>query len=267
MSALELIDIGLNLSHDSFDHDRDEVLAHAVAAGVARMLITGSDVAHSRKALELVRRHPGLLRSTAGVHPHHAKDLQAADQAALRELLSQAEVVAVGECGLDYFRNFSPPADQERAFRLQLELAVETGKPVFLHEREAHEAFANIVAEYLPRINGGVAHCFTGTATQVQKYVELGLYIGITGWICDERRGQALREAVRHIPLERLLIETDAPYLIPRDLKPKPGSHRNEPKYLPAVLKRLASCREESVEVIAAATTANALRLFRWPSP
>lgn len=264
MSAFELFDIGLNLTHDSFDRDRDEVLAHARAAGVARMLITGSDVAHSRKALELVRQHPQVLRATAGVHPHHAKDLHAADEAALRELLSQPEVVAVGECGLDYFRNFSTPTDQERAFRLQLELAVTTGKPVFLHERDAHSAFVGIVGEYLPRIQGGVAHCFTGTAEQVSKYIELGLYVGVTGWICDERRGQALREAVRHIPLDRLLIETDAPYLIPRDLKPKPSSHRNEPQYLPAVLQRLAACRDESAEILAAATTANARRLFGW---
>jgi len=190
------------------------------------------------------------------VHPHHAKDLHGSDQAALRELLAQPEVLAVGECGLDYFRNFSTHEDQERALRLQLELAVEIGKPVFLHERDAHDAFVNIVGEYVPRIVGGVAHCFTGTVAQVQRYVELGLYVGVTGWICDERRGQSLREAVRHIPLERLLIETDAPYLIPRDLKPKPTSHRNEPQYLPAVLKRLAACREEPVEVIATATTA-----------
>jgi len=264
LSTLDLVDIGLNLSHDSFDHDCDAVLARAAAAGVTRMLITGSDVPHSRKALQLARLHPQSLRSTAGVHPHHAKDLQRSDHAALRELLAQPEVLAVGECGLDYFRNFSTHEDQERALRLQLELAIEIGKPVFLHERDAHDAFANIVGEYLPRIVGGVAHCFTGTVAQVQRYVELDLYVGVTGWICDERRGQSLREAVRHVPLERLLIETDAPYLIPRDLKPKPPSHRNEPQYLPAVLKRLAVCREESVDAIAAATTANAVRLFRW---
>jgi len=264
LSTPELIDIGLNLTHDSFDHDREQVLAHAVDAGVTRMLITGSDVKHSRKALELVRHYPSRLRSTAGVHPHHAKDLHDSDRDALRELLLKTEVLAVGECGLDYFRNFSSHEEQERAFRLQLELAIEVGKPVFLHERDAHDAFVNIVREYQPQLHGGVAHCFTGTAMQTEKYLELGLYIGITGWICDERRGQSLREAARHIPLDRLLVETDAPYLIPRDLQPKPSSHRNEPKYLPAVLQRLAACREESFEVIAAATTANALKLFRW---
>lgn len=264
MSAPDLVDIGLNLSHDSFDHDRDAVLARGVAAGVTRMLVTGSDVAHSRKASELAHNYPRLLRSTAGVHPHHAKDFQARDLAELRALLTQPEVLAVGECGLDYFRDISPRADQERVFRLQLQLAVEIGKPIFMHERDAHDAFVNIVGDYLPHIAGGVAHCFTGTVEQVTKYVELGLSIGVTGWICDERRGQTLREAVRHVPLDRLLIETDAPYLIPRNLKPKPKSHRNEPQYLPSVLERLAVCREESVEMLGAATTANALRLFRW---
>lgn len=261
---LELFDIGLNLTHDSFDHDREQVLARAADSGVTRMLITGSDLEHSHKALTLTRQHPSRLRCTTGVHPHHAKDLRDDDVHALRELLAQPEVLAVGECGLDYFRNFSSHQDQERVFRLQLEWAVETGKPVFLHERDAHEAFVAIVGEYAARLGGGVAHCFTGTPAQAQSYLELGLYIGVTGWICDERRGQSLRDTVRHIPLERLLIETDAPYLIPRDLKPKPGSHRNEPQYLPAVLQRLAACREESVETIAAATTQNALRLFEW---
>lgn len=259
-----LIDVGLNLTHESFAHDMDAVLARAAAAGVEHMLITGSDVPHSQAALQLAQLHPSKLRATAGIHPHHAKDFSAEQLPLLKELLAEPLVLAVGECGLDYFRNFSTHEQQEQLFRLQLELAVSVGKPVFLHERDAHDLFVGIVNEYLPRLCGGVAHCFTGTAAQARQYVDMGLYVGITGWICDERRGESLRAAVRDIPLDRLLIETDAPYLIPRDLKPKPKSHRNEPMHLPAVLQRLAACRNEAVETLAAATTANAQRLFNW---
>lgn len=262
--ALDLLDIGLNLTHDSFAPDLEAVLQRAATAGVRRAIVTGNDLAHSRAAIALAERYPERLRATAGTHPHHAVHLSDADRTALLELLRQRVVVAVGECGLDYFRNLSPHANQERAFRLQLELAVETGKPVFLHQRDAHQDFVRILGEYLARIRGGVAHCFTDGPEQARAYLDMGLYIGVTGWVCDERRGQALREAVPLIPLERLLIETDAPYLIPRDLRPKPSSHRNEPMYLPQVLQRVASLRPESIEEIAAATTANALRLFGW---
>jgi TatD DNase family protein len=247
-----MIDIGLNLTHESFADDVEAVLLRATNAGVTHMLVTGSDVPHSAAALQLARRY------------HHAKYLDAAHLPALRELLADPLVLAVGECGLDYFRNFSTPEQQQRAFRLQLELAIDIGKPVFLHERDAHDAFFAILSEHIPRLKGGVAHCFTGTPAQALRYVELGLYVGITGWICDERRGQSLRAAVCNIPLERLLIETDAPYLIPRNLKPKPRAHRNEPMYLPAVLNQLAQCRDESVEMLAETTTANARRLFNW---
>jgi TatD DNase family protein len=259
-----LIDIGLNLTHESFTRDLQAVLNRAAAAGVAGMLVTGSDVPHSQAALRLVRNHPPQLRSTAGIHPHHARDFSPQQLPVLQGLLADPLVLAVGECGLDYFRNISTHAEQEQAFRIQLDLAADIGKPVFLHERDAHDIFVGILGEYLPRLSGGVAHCFTGTVAQAQQYVEMGLYVGITGWICDERRGESLREAVREIPLDRLLIETDAPYLIPRDLKPKPKSHRNEPMYLPAVLRRLAVCRNEDVEMLAAATFANAQRLFNW---
>lgn len=261
-----MIDIGLNLTHDSFDHDRAELIQRAMDVQVTHMLITGSDLAHSRSAYQLAQQYPQQLRSTAGVHPHHAKDMTAADIPALRSLLDESLVIAVGECGLDYFRNFSTHEQQEQAFRWQLQLAVDSGKPVFLHERDAHQQFVSILKEYLPHIRGGVAHCFTGTVEQVKRYVDMGLYVGITGWICDERRGQSLRDAVRQIPLDRLLIETDAPYLIPRDLRPKPKSHRNEPMYLPAVLERIAACRGESESDIAEATIANTRRLFGWPN-
>lgn len=259
-----LIDIGLNLTHASFDADRAAVLDRARAVGVTRMLVTGSSVAQSGAALRLAEAHPQMLRATAGIHPHHASEWQAASREELLALLASPLVLAVGECGLDYFRNFSPHADQERAFREQLALAAEARKPVFLHQRDAHEPFLSILREHRPHLAGGVAHCFTAGIEEARAYLDLGLYIGITGWLCDERRGLHLREVVRYVPRERLLIETDAPYLLPRDLKPQPGNRRNEPAWLPHIAATLAQLREESLEEVAACTTRNALDLFRW---
>jgi TatD DNase family protein len=257
-----LVDIGLNLAHDSFDHDRDRVVEAALAAGVRHMVVTGSTLESTRSAIELVRASPDRFRATAGIHPHHAREFHAGDLPALKALMLAPEVAAAGECGLDYFRNFSPHADQERVFRAQLELAAELGRPVFLHQRDAHDAFVAILREYRTRLPGGVAHCFTGDERELRDYLALDLSIGITGWICDERRGRHLRDLVRLIPADRLMLETDAPYLLPRDLQPKPQSRRNEPKYLPHVLAAVAECRGEPAEVLAEATTRNALRFF-----
>lgn len=257
-----LVDIGLNLAHDSFDHDRDHVVAAARASGVRHMVITGSTLESSRAAIELARSSPDAFRATAGIHPHHAREFRDDDVPALRSLLLEAQVGAAGECGLDYFRNFSSHEDQERVFRLQLELAAETGRPVFLHQRDGHDAFVAILREFRPRLAAGVAHCFTGDERELRDYLDLDLSIGVTGWICDERRGLHLRELVRLIPLERLMLETDAPYLMPRDLQPKPIGRRNEPKYLPHILRTVAACRGEPPEAVAEATTRNAMAFF-----
>jgi TatD DNase family protein len=257
-----LVDIGLNLAHDSFDHDREHVVATAMAAGVRHMVITGSTLVSTRAAIALARAAPDRFRATAGIHPHHAREFHGADVATLRALMLEPEVGAAGECGLDYFRNFSPHDDQERVFRQQLELAAELGKPAFLHQRDAHDTFMAILREFRPRLPAGVAHCFTGDERELRDYLDLDLSIGITGWICDERRGHHLRELVRLIPADRLMLETDAPYLLPRDLQPKPHGRRNEPKYLPHVLATVAACRGEAAEALAAVTTRNALRFF-----
>jgi len=264
LSCPELVDIGINLAHDSFDHDRDDVIRRAADVGVTRMLITGSSLASTQDAIDLVGRDPIRFRCTAGVHPHHATGLNEAAFDELAVLAQRPEVVAVGECGLDYYRDFSPRPAQILAFRQQLELARQLGKPVFLHQRDAHDDFLAIMSEYRSQLSGGVAHCFTAGLDEARSYLDLGLYIGITGWICDERRGVHLREVVRHIPGDRLLIETDAPYLLPRDIRPAPRSRRNEPCHLPRVLAALASARGESVHALASITTGNALTLFDW---
>jgi len=260
---VELIDIGINLAHDSFDADRDAVLARARAASVVQMVITGSSEESSARALELARAHPNVLFSTAGVHPHHAADLTAEALPALEAAAREREVVAVGECGLDYFRDFSPRDLQRRAFAWQLEIASKLGKPVFLHQRDAHDDFIAILREH--KVTRGVAHCFTAGEKERDAYLELGLHIGITGWINDERRGQHLREVVKGIPADRLMIETDAPYLLPRDIKPAPKSRRNEPHYLPYVARAVAAARGESVEALVASTTASARAFFGLP--
>jgi TatD DNase family protein len=257
---MQLIDIGVNLAHDSFDADREAVLQRAAAAGVVQMVVTGSSEDSTRKAIELARERPGVLFATAGVHPHHAADLSAEQLPALAELARAPEVVAAGECGLDYFRDFSPRDLQRRAFGWQLEMSKALDKPVFLHQRDAHEDFIAILREH--GVARGVAHCFTGDERECDAYLELGLHIGITGWINDERRGQHLRSVVKRIPADRLMLESDAPYLLPRDMKPAPKSRRNEPAYLHHVLRAIAAARGETPESVAAASTATARRFF-----
>jgi TatD DNase family protein len=260
--VLDLIDIGANLTHDSFDADREAVLARAAAAGVRRIIVTGTSVTSSMRAAELCDARPATLYATAGIHPHHATDYDAHATGTLRALLGSSAFVAVGECGLDFFRDYSPREAQRTAFAAQLELAVEVRKPVFLHQRDAHDEFLRLLAPLRSRLVGGVAHCFTGGPKELAAYLDLDLYVGVTGWVCDERRGAELRAAVPSIPLDRLLIETDAPYLLPRDLPTKPAGRRNEPHYLPHVLERVAQLMNRPIEAIAAATTTNAERLF-----
>ena len=258
-----LIDIGANLTHDSFDHDRAAVLQRARDAGVTRMIVTGASRSHSPMAAELARARPGELFATAGVHPHHATEYTAECDAEMRALQALPEVVAVGECGLDYFRDFSPRPAQRRAFERQLELAAENGKPVFLHQRDAHADYMAILRQFDGRLGPCVTHCFTGTRAEMYECLDAGHSIGITGWLCDERRGTHLREMVKDIPAERLLVETDAPYLLPRSVKPAPTHRRNEPMYLRHIVEELARDRGEDVATTAALSTANA-RAFFW---
>lgn len=263
ITGRKLIDIGLNLSHDSFDHDRDEVVQRALDHGVAGFILTGASEDGATKAFELTKIYPEISWSTAGIHPHYSNSWNDGTAEHLRQLLRYDKVVAVGECGLDHFRNFSTPKEQEHAFREQLQLAVETQKPLFLHQRDAHDDFLRILKDYWDDSNGGVAHCFTGTKEHMRDYLDLGLYIGITGWVCDERRGHDLQEAVKYLPADRMLIETDAPYLLPRDLKPKPKTRRNEPMYLGHILGVIALLRNENANALAEITTQNTKNLFK----
>jgi TatD DNase family protein len=262
---MNLIDIGANLAHDSFDDDRNVMMERAASAGVTRMIVTGSSDDSNRRALALAETAPGVLYSTAGVHPHHASDYTDKSDDLIRSLAGKDAVVAVGECGLDYFRDFSPREAQLDAFRRQLAIAKDTGLPVFLHQRDAHDDFVEVLEPALSGLTRAVAHCFTGEGESLREYLALGLYIGITGWICDERRGKHLHDIVDAIPDDRLLIETDAPYLLPRSIQPKPKTRRNEPMYLPEVLRVVAEARGQSEEHVARITTENAERFFSLP--
>ena len=266
---MELIDIGANLADASFDSDRDAVIERAAAAGVAHMIVTGTGLEESEAALALAEENPEAFRCTAGIHPHLATrwtDSPREARERLGRVLESGLAVAAGECGLDYFRNLSPPELQRVAFAGQLELAAEHGKPVFLHQRDAHDDFLAILNDSKVRELRGVAHCFTGGPAEAESYLELGLYIGITGWVCDERRNHDLLTAIPLLPLDRVLLETDSPYLLPRhpDVKPR-RKRRNEPQFLPYVARALARHMRVDPDELAEAARRNTRELFGWP--
>ncbi|HET9818845.1 MAG TPA: TatD family hydrolase [Rhodanobacteraceae bacterium] len=259
---MQLIDIGANLTHESFRHDLDAVLARAHAAGVAQIVVTGASGEGSERALELAHRHPGVLYATAGVHPHHAGDYDSATDGLLRELAREPEVVAVGETGLDYFRDLSPRPAQRAAFEKQLAIAIDLHMPLFLHQRDAHDDFLALLKSARAAVPAAVVHCFTDDRRVLFECLDLDCHIGITGWICDERRGSHLRELVREIPANRLMLETDAPYLLPRDIRPAPADRRNEPMYLKHICETVARERGEAPEVTAENATATTRAFF-----
>jgi TatD DNase family protein len=258
---MRLVDIGANLTHRSFRDDRAAVIARARAAGIGDIVVTGTSVAASRAAWELTISD-ARLRSTAGVHPHEARRWGDDAHEAIGELVQRPEVVAVGECGLDYDRDVSPRPAQRRAFEAQLALAASVGKPAFLHERAAQPDFIAILREHRPHLSRAVVHCFTGDEATLDRYLSLDLHIGVTGWICDPRRGQDLRRAIARVPAGRLMLETDAPFLTPRGVAPPPARGRNEPALLVHVLDAVAAARGEAAEVVAAHTTSTATTFF-----
>lgn len=259
----DLIDIGANLAHESFEEDLDAVINRAHATGVAQIVVTGSDADSNRRAAELSRAYPGQLHATAGLHPHHADQADADLYAQITASARDGQIVAVGETGLDFFRDLCPRPIQERVFSRQLEIAAATGLPVFLHQRDAHDRFIAVLREHRDALGDCVVHCFTADRRALFECLDLDCHIGITGWICDERRGRHLLDMVDSVPAERLMIETDAPYLMPRSIRPKPRTRRNEPMHLPHVLTRLAEARGTAPEALARSTSATARAFFR----
>ncbi|MFA7553621.1 MAG: TatD family hydrolase [Spongiibacteraceae bacterium] len=260
-----LIDIGVNLTNSSYQQDCDEVIQRAFTTGLSHLIITGTNIIESQQAITIAQHYPNQLFTTAGIHPHHAKHFDSNSRNQLSQLAQQTPVKAIGECGLDFNRMFSTQEEQIKAFEAQIELAITLQLPLFLHERDAHKTQCEMLHSYRDQLPKAVIHCFTGTKQQAFHYLDLGLSLGMTGWICDERRGQHLHEFIGAIPLDRLMIETDSPYLMPR-VKPKPklaSSRRNEPCTLPYVLLEIAKHSSHNIEAIAAATTQNAIDFFQ----
>lgn len=260
-----MIDIGANLTNKRFHKDLDDVLLRAENAGVEKIIVTGTSLESSQAAIALAKQH-SVLSATVGVHPHDAKtwDDHSADK--VMAWLTQPEVVAGGECGLDFNRDFSPRDQQISCFEAQLELAVRHQKPVFLHERDAHDTFLAILKPYRDKLSGAVVHCFTGNQTALHAYLDLGCHIGITGWVCDENRGKALRQLVPSIPNHRLMIETDAPYLTPKNLPKKPKNGRNEPALLTHVLTTIADLKGTPADQLARDIRQTTDAFFSFPS-
>ncbi len=262
----KLIDVGVNLTNKRFDKDRTDIIVRAKEQGVERLLITGTNVEESMQALSLCRKYqqqfPNTLYATAGVHPLDADGVSDDYLDQLLQLAKQVEVKALGECGLDFNRNFSAPEQQLKIFKEQISLASQLNMPLFLHQRDAFEPWFSALKPFIDKIPAMVAHCFTGNKHELNQCLSAGMYIGITGWLCDERRGKELRDIVALIPLDRLLIETDAPYLTPRTIRPRPKSSRNEPSYLCHVVEELAAITAIDEEVIACQTSMNAKKVF-----
>lgn len=260
-----LIDIGVNMTSDRFHGKHSEIIEQALEANVLTQIVTGTSLSSSEEALKLCEQFPEQLRSTVGIHPHDASEFTSQTPKHLKDLLQHPLCVAVGETGLDFNRNFSTPQEQEKAFEAQLELAIEFQKPIFMHERDAFERQHEILKSYRDHIADGVIHCFTGSQKALFGYLDLDLYIGITGWVCDERRGTDLQELVHNIPADRLMIETDAPYLLPRNMDKKPKDRTNRPAFLPWVLKEMSQHMKLSELDLAHKTSDNARRFFRLP--
>ncbi len=250
-----LIDTHAHLELPQFDSDVEEVIDRAAAEGVSHIVIIGIDLGSSRRAVELAE-HNGLS-ATVGFHPHVAGSLNEGGLNELRELTASNAVVAVGEIGLDYYRDLSPRDAQVEAFRRQLELAVECRLPVVVHDRDAHDEVAGVLEEYADRLRGAVLHCYSGGIELAGTYLDLGFHFSVTGQI-TYRRAEALREAISSIPIERLLLETDAPYLTPQPVRGK----RNEPQFLTHTARSLAELKGMSYDDVCRITSSNAARLF-----
>lgn len=282
---LIVIDVGANLTNKKYGRDLDSVVQRAKDAGVQKIMVTGTSVKNSKEALRLTRLYPGTIYSTAGVHPHDAKSMLEDDM--WQELLTTAdapECVAIGECGLNYSKDFSEPHVQREVFTRQVGIACDLRKPIIVHEKEAQDDVLTILDSFGTRLPPVVIHSFTGTVEQGTKYLEKGYYIGITGYLCKDKSDGGIRKllADQLLPLDRLLVETDSPFMypnmraskLPPDVKDSLTERsmmfvnryctfqRNEPCALPAIVELIAGFLGQKPEEVALATAFNALKLF-----
>jgi TatD DNase family protein len=250
-----LIDSHAHLDDARFDADREQVLARARAGGVELMITIGADLESSRQSVALAEGHP-FVYAAVGIHPHDAPSLDDAALATLREWAHHPRVAAIGEIGLDYYRDLSPRLAQQAAFERQLDLAAELGKPVIVHARDADQDLVAILDRWADRLRG-VLHCFSGDAALAARVVEWGWYIGVDGPVTFQNARQ-LPDVVRSVPLSRLLLETDSPYLTPHPYR----GRRNEPAYLVWVADAVAKLKGVSLAEVERVTSQNARGLF-----
>lgn len=253
-----LVDSHAHIDDERFDADRDEVVARALAAGVSLILNVGADMGSSARSVALAEKYSGIY-AAVGMHPHDAKDMRETDYTQLEQWTKHPRVVAIGEIGLDYHYDLSPRPVQKEVFLRQLDLARKTGKPFIIHEREAHADTLEIIRSAARGLKG-VFHCFSGSVETAREYLKMGFYISVAGPVTFSKSGKT-KEVAKYVPLDRLLVETDSPYLTPQ---PHRG-HRNEPAYVRLVAEEIASLRNLPLEEVAAATTANVRRLFDIP--
>jgi len=260
ISAMKLFDSHCHINDSSFNRDIDGVLDRAKKAGVHAMMVIGITTQSSKRAVEMAETLPGVFASV-GIHPHDAAECSEKAMEYLMRLAGNPGVHAWGETGLDFNRMFSPQTDQERWFVRQVEAADHLGLPIIFHERDSGGRFLRLLAETPSNRREGVVHCFSGNKAELKAYLDLGFYIGITGILTIQQRGEDLRKLVRNIPMDRLLIETDAPYLTP--FPEKNRVRRNEPAFVRSTLIKLAEVRGEEPEYLADAVWKNTCRLFR----
>lgn len=262
MKVASIIDTHAHLNMD-FDKDLDETVSRAADAGVTNIITVGTDLESSRKAVELSERYAGVY-AAVGIHPHDVSAITMADMDSLGKIAMDPRVVAIGETGLDFYRDISPKDKQIIALLWQLDLAEETGLPVIIHCRQAAEEMVVLLRSRLPPSTRqqyrGVIHCFNGNINDAKEYLDMGFHISLGGYI-SYPKSTGLHEVIRSIPKDRLLVETDCPFLPPQNYRGK----RNEPAYITFTVKALAETMSEPYEDIAAATTQNAGRLFGLP--
>jgi len=262
-AALSIVDTHAHLDMSTFDKDRTEVLTRALDVGVRMIITVGTNLESSKKAIKLATKQPEIF-ATVGVHPHDVAAVDRTDITNFAEIANHPRIVAIGEVGLDYYRNYSPRGAQVQALKWQLELAAKLELPVIIHCRQAEKDMLDLLRDWVSRHTRrdgrrqGVIHCFSGDSNAAGQYLDLGFYLSLGAYIGYPTSGNT-NSVIKNIPEDRLLVETDCPFLPPQSRRGK----RNEPAYLPLTVEALAQIREETTETVARTTTENAHRLFR----
>ncbi len=258
----EIADIACNFTSERFDKDLDKVIDTAITNKINKFGLICSRLSDLNKLLKIYDQYSKNMFFTIGTHPHHANEINDDYLKKLIDAVKKNNPHAIGETGLDFFRNLSTYEEQIFAFEEQIKIAIDMNKPLFLHQRDSHDDFIKILRKYSSDINKAVVHCFTGTQQQLDDYLELDCYIGVTGWICDAKRNVELRKTIKNIPLERLVIETDCPYLIPKNLPDKPKNNRNEPSNLNHIVNEITKLMDIDKDILRKQTFRNTKSFF-----